>query len=46
MKDDDILKDAREAFNQCEDNENKTRELFAENIEFSRLGKQWPEKVE
>lgn len=41
MSDADILKEAREVFERCLDNESENRRLAKEDIEFARLSKQW-----
>jgi len=43
--DDDIIKDAREAFEQAQEAEKKNRERARDDLRFSRLGEQWPEDV-
>jgi hypothetical protein len=45
MAKDDILKEALEAFQECESREAKNRADAKEDIRFSRLGEQWPEKI-
>ena len=45
-KDSDILKDAQEDFKNCVDAESDMRKAALDDLEFSRLGKQWPEEVE
>ncbi len=42
---DDILKDAKEAFTLAEDYESDNRELAREDLRFSRLGDQWDDTV-
>lgn len=42
---DDILTDAKEAFDQAVDAERENREVGLEDLKFSRLGDQWPEKI-
>lgn len=43
--DDDILAEAKEAFKLCEEAEEKNRQLWLDDVRFSRLGEQWPEDV-
>lgn len=43
--DDDVLKDAKEAFTLASDYEDDNRKLALGDLNFSRLGKQWDEKV-
>ncbi len=45
MKNEDILKDAREAFDLARDCEAENRLAAVDDIRFARLGEQWPEKV-
>ena len=42
---DDILDQAREAFEQARDAENDNRELWLDDVKFARLGEQWDERV-
>ena len=42
---DDIIKDAREAFERAADCENDNRENGIEDLRFSRLGEQWPDAI-
>ena len=44
-KDSDIIKEAREAFELCEDAESENREQALDDLKFARLGEQWPEGV-
>jgi len=44
--DKDILQDAKEAFKECVDAESDNRKEALEDLEFARLGKQWPESVQ
>ncbi|TIR87351.1 MAG: hypothetical protein E5X05_01250 [Mesorhizobium sp.] len=44
--DDDILKAAKDAFQDCLDAENLNRSTALEDITFARLGKQWPADIE
>ena len=43
--DSDIIKEAREAFELCEDAESENREQALDDLRFARLGEQWPEGV-
>lgn len=43
---DDILREALEAFAQCESNESDNRAKALEDLRFGRLGIQWPDKIE
>jgi hypothetical protein len=43
--DSDIIKEAREAFELCEDAESENREQALDDLKFARLGEQWPEGV-
>ena len=43
--DDDILKEAQEAFKLCDDAEAKNRQLWLDDVKFARLGEQWPDAV-
>ena len=45
MKTDDILKDAREAFDLAREHEAENRREALDDIRFARLGEQWPDKV-
>ena len=45
MSDDDILKEAKEAFTLVSDYEQENRNLAEEDIRFSRLGDQWDDDV-
>jgi hypothetical protein len=45
MKTDDILKDAREAFDLACEHEAENRREALDDIRFARLGEQWPERV-
>ena len=42
--DKDIIKDAKEAFKQCEESEADNRETALEDLQFGRMGEQWEEK--
>ena len=44
-KDSDILKDAREAFEQAADAEADNRKEALDDIRFARMGEQWPEGI-
>lgn len=41
----DILKEALEAFDECESAESKNRAEALDDLRFARLGEQWPEKI-
>jgi hypothetical protein len=43
---DDLLREAREAFQRCEDAENHNRTTALKDIEFARAGNQWPADIE
>jgi hypothetical protein len=43
--DDDLIKEAREAFQRAEDAESDNRKAAIESITFARAGEQWPEAV-
>ncbi|MDO8380509.1 portal protein [Phenylobacterium sp.] len=45
MKTEDILKDAREAFDLACEHESENRREALDDIRFARLGEQWPDKV-
>lgn len=45
MKDDEILKQARERFKRAVDQEQDNREQALDDIRFARLAEQWPEEV-
>ena len=45
MSDEDVLAEAKEAFALCEEAEAKNREMWIDDIRFSRLGEQWPDDV-
>ena len=45
MTHDDILRDAREAFERASAHEAEIREEARDDLRFARLGEQWPEKV-
>ena len=45
MKTEDILKDAREAFDLAAEHEAENRREALDDIRFARLGEQWPDKV-
>lgn len=42
---DDLLKEAREAFSQCQDAEKDNRQTALDDIRFAREGIQWPDKI-
>lgn len=44
-KDDDILKEAREAFEQCVEAEAENRNLALDDLKFARLAQQWPDDI-
>lgn len=44
--DKDILREAQEAFKECVDAESDNRKDALDDLEFARLGKQWPEAVQ
>lgn len=44
-EDDDLLKEAREAFGRCEDAERDNRQTALDDIRFARAGEQWPENI-
>lgn len=46
MSDTDLIKTALKQFARAEDNESANRKAYREDIEFGRLSKQWPAKVE
>jgi hypothetical protein len=43
--DEDILKDAREAFKEADEAEAENRSLWLDDMRFARLGEQWPDEV-
>ena len=43
--DTDILKEAREAFEECKEAEDHNRLNYVEDTKFAKLGEQWPEEV-
>lgn len=45
MSEDDLLKDAREAFELAADHEAENRREALDDLRFARLGEQWPETV-
>ena len=45
MSDDEIIKEAREAFELAADAEAENRREALDDLRFARLGEQWPEKV-
>ncbi len=45
MKTEDILKDAKEAFDLAREHEAENRREALDDIRFARLGEQWPDKV-
>jgi len=45
MTEDDILKDAREAFDLAREHEAENRREALDDLRFARLGEQWPDKV-
>lgn len=44
-KDDDLLIEAREAFELCNEKETNNRENWIDDVRFARLGEQWPEAI-
>lgn len=46
MSDADILREARDAFDECESAERDNRKSFKEDLCFARMEKQWPDAVE
>jgi len=44
-KDDDLIIEAREAFNLCRDKEDLNRQNWIDDVRFARLGEQWPEEI-
>lgn len=45
MSDKDILSEEREAFETAHEAESENRAIALESLEFSRLGKQWPDQI-
>lgn len=45
MSDDDLIKEAREAFELAADAEAENRREALDDLRFARLGEQWPEKI-
>ena len=45
MSDDEIIREAREAFDRAADAEAENRREALDDLRFARLGEQWPEKV-
>src|SRR5690242_21732199 len=45
LSDDDIIKQAREAFELAADAEAENRREALDDLRFARLGEQWPEKI-
>jgi hypothetical protein len=45
LSDDEIIRDAREAFDRAADFEAENRREALDDLRFARLGEQWPEKV-
>lgn len=45
MSDKDIIKDAKEAFEETQEAESKNREAWVSDVRFARLGEQWPAAV-
>jgi hypothetical protein len=43
--DDDVLKEARDAFSQCQDAERDNRKTALDDIKFAREGEQWPSDI-
>jgi hypothetical protein len=43
---DDVLKEGREAFEQCVDAESDNRNLAIDDLRFARLGEQWPQDIQ
>lgn len=44
-KDEDLLKDAKKAFQRASEAESKNRQNWLDDVRFARLGEQWPEVV-
>lgn len=44
-KDEDLLKDAKKAFQRASEAESKNRQNWLDDVRFARLGEQWPEAV-
>jgi hypothetical protein len=44
-KDDDILADAQEAFQRCDEAETENRAAALDDLKFAKLAEQWPEKI-
>jgi hypothetical protein len=42
---DDVLKEGKEAFKQCEEAEADNRKAWIDDMKFARLGEQWPDAV-
>ena len=45
MSDDDLLKEAREAFDECAEHEADNRKAYEDDIDFALLENQWPEAI-
>jgi len=45
LSDDEIIREAREAFDRAADAEAENRREALDDLRFARLGEQWPEKV-
>lgn len=45
MTDDDLLKEALDSFDECQEAESENREIALDDLRFSRLGEQWPDNV-
>jgi hypothetical protein len=46
MKDDDFLAEVRKKFEKAQDAEGDNRDRWKDDVEFAKLGKQWPDGVE
>lgn len=45
MKDEDLLKQARDDLSRCEERERDNRAAYREDVKFARLGEQWDERL-
>jgi hypothetical protein len=45
LSDDEIIREAREAFERAADFEAENRREALDDLRFARLGEQWPEKI-
>lgn len=45
MTDDDLLKEALDSFDECQEAESENRETALDDLKFARLGEQWPDEV-